>query len=500
VECAEAKQLKEKFEGYGIKTAYDIPTEFKATLRDYQKLGLLWLQMLNNLGMGGCLADDMGLGKTIQTLAMLQYDKESAQAIDGNDSNLQMVKTSLLVVPTSLLFNWQREITQFAPTLSVYQFVGATRTKQLDWLASHDIVITTYGVLRNDIELLKDIPFNYVVLDESQAIKNPTSKVYRSAMLLKAKHFLSLSGTPIENSLSDLWAQLNFINRGMLGSYKKFRDEFITPIEKEGDEESQERLKDLVKPFILRRSKQDVAPELPKLSEQVVYCNLTDEQNKIYEREKSEIRNQIIGSIESSGYGQSSISIFRGLTRLRQIANHPSMIEEYASADSGKFEEVCRTIETLVEENHKVLIFSSFVKHLRIIEKYVTAQAFGYEMLIGSTRNRQQVVDRFQNDPNTQLFLISIKAGGVGLNLTAADYILVLDPWWNPAVENQAIARAHRLGQDKHVFVYRFISADTVEEKIRKLQESKLLLSGHFVENANPLSVIGQDHMLEILS
>ena len=502
VECAEAKQLKEKFEGYGTKTVCELPNDFKATLRDYQKLGLLWLQMLNNLGMGGCLADDMGLGKTIQTLAMLQYDKESAQpqTLDFNDSQLPLGRTSLLVVPTSLLFNWQREITRFTPSLSVYQFVGATRAKQLNWLASHDIVITTYGVLRNDIELLKDIPFNYVVLDESQAIKNPTSKVYRSAMLLKAKNFLSLSGTPIENSLSDLWAQLNFINRGMLGGYKKFRDEFIIPIEKEGDEASQERLKELVKPFILRRSKQDVAPELPKLSEQVVYCNLTDEQKKIYESEKSEIRNQIIGSIESGGYGQSSISIFRGLTRLRQIANHPSMIDEYASADSGKFEEVCRTIETLVEENHKVLIFSSFVKHLRIIEKYVNAQAFGYEMLIGSTRNRQQVVDRFQNDPNTQLFLISIKAGGVGLNLTAADYILVLDPWWNPAVENQAIARAHRLGQDKQVFVYRFISADTVEEKIRKLQESKLLLSGHFVENANPLSVIGQDHMLEILS
>lgn len=502
VESVHAKELKEKFEAYKTYTQYTIPIGLNAKLRDYQKVGLIWLQMLNELGMGGCLADDMGLGKTVQTLAVLLYDKEnnSNTQISPTGEVTQMGKTSLLVVPTSLLFNWQREINKFAPSLSVYQFVGSSRTKQLEWLTSHDIVITTYGVLRNEIELLKDIHFNYVVFDESQAIKNPMSKGYRSSMLLKAKHFLSLSGTPIENSLSDLWAQLNFLNRGMLGSFKTFRDEYINPIEHDNDEVVRQKLKVLVKPFILRRSKKDVAPELPQLSEQVVYCNLADEQKAIYEKEKSEIRNHIIDNIESNGYGHSAISIFRGLTRLRQIANHPDMIDEYANYSSGKFDEVCRTIQTLADENHKVLIFSSFVKHLRIIEDFVKQIGVGYQMLIGSTRNRNQVVDDFQNSQSSQIFLISIKAGGVGLNLTAADYILILDPWWNPAVENQAIARAHRLGQDKNVFVYRFISVDTVEEKIKKLQESKQLLSDEFMNSANPLSIIGQDKILELLS
>jgi SNF2 family DNA or RNA helicase len=354
-------------------------------------------------------------------------------------------------------------------------------------------------VLRNEIDLLKDVRFNFVILDESQTIKNPASKVYRSAVLLKAKHFLSLSGTPIENSLTDLWAQLNFLNRGMLGSLRSFREQFITPIEKNKDEKVQDALKRLVEPFIMRRRKQEVAPELPQLTEEVVYCNLSEEQRSIYEEEKSLVRNSILENIESVGYGQSAISILRGLTRLRQISNHPQMLEEYQHADSGKFDEVVRTIEALVEENHKVLIFSSFVKHLRIVEKQLEQTGIAYQMLVGSTTNRQQIVDGFQNNPSCHVFLISIKAGGVGLNLTAADYILVLDPWWNPAVENQAIARAHRIGQDKPVFVYRFISVGTVEEKIRRLQESKLLLSSHFVDNSNPLSAISQEQMMEIL-
>lgn len=412
---------------------------------------------------------------------------------------LQMGRTSLLVVPTSLLFNWQREVERFAPSLTIYQFTGPNRTRSVTELINYDIVLTTYGVLRNEIDLLKDVRFNFVILDESQTIKNPASKVYRSAVLLKAKHYISLSGTPIENSLTDLWAQLNFLNRGMLGSLRSFREQFITPIEKNKDEKVQDALKRLVEPFIMRRSKQEVAPELPQLTEEVVYCNLSEEQRSIYEEEKSLVRNSILENIESVGYGQSAISILRGLTRLRQISNHPQMLEEYQHADSGKFDEVVRTIEALVEENHKVLIFSSFVKHLRIVEKQLEQTGIAYQMLVGSTTNRQQIVDGFQNNPSCHVFLISIKAGGVGLNLTAADYILVLDPWWNPAVENQAIARAHRIGQDKPVFVYRFISVGTVEEKIRRLQESKLLLSSHFVDNSNPLSAISQEQMMEIL-
>lgn len=502
IECPEVDFIKNRFENISLAQQVDIPKNLKAQLRGYQKIGLLWMQMLNESGLGGCLADDMGLGKTVQTLAALQYDIEmrrdngSSKAIDGI---IQMGHTSLLVVPTSLIFNWQREIKRFTPDLSVYQFTGPNRTRSVSKLVKYDIVLTTYGVLRNEIDLLKDVRFNYIVLDESQTIKNPSSKVYRSAMLLKGKHFLTLSGTPIENSLSDLWAQINFLNRGMLGSLKTFREEYIQPIER-NDDKQVERLKEVIKPFILRRSKHEVAPELPALNEQVVYCNLGDGQKTIYEEEKSTIRNQIIENIENLGYKNSSISILRGLTRLRQIANHPKMLEEYGSSDSGKFDEIARTIETLVEENHKILVFSSFVKHLRIVEDHLKKLGVGYQMLIGSSTNRQQIVDSFQTDSSTNVFLISIKAGGVGLNLTAADYILVLDPWWNPAVENQAIARAHRIGQDKSVFVYRFISVDTVEEKIQRLQEQKLLLSKEFVENANPLSALGEKQVVDMFS
>jgi superfamily II DNA or RNA helicase len=501
--CPEVSELYKRFENVNITDHIEIPSSLNAILREYQKQGLLWLQVLRSCSMGGCLADDMGLGKTIQTLAMLLYDAEQRKVNGLIASELgitQMGHTSLLVVPTSLLFNWQREVKRFAPSLSIYQFTGPNRTRSITELVNYDIVLTTYGVLRNDIDLLKDVRFNYTILDESQTIKNPASKVYRSAMLLKAKHYLSLSGTPIENSLTDLWAQLNFLNRGMLGSLKSFREEFIWPIEKGKDEKSRKRLKELVQPFILRRNKHQVAPELPQITEQIIFCSLAEEQKAIYEKEKSEIRNHILENIDSIGYSQSAISILRGLTRLRQISNHPSMLDEYQNSNSGKFDEIARTIETLVEENHKILIFSSFVKHLRIIENHLVENSIGYQMLIGSTTNRQQIVDRFQNDTTTQVFLISIKAGGVGLNLTAADYILVLDPWWNPAVENQAIARAHRIGQDKRVFVYRFISVDTVEEKIQRLQESKLLLSEEFVNNSNPLSVISKEQIIDILS
>lgn len=502
VYCPDAENLKERFSKVSLAQQVQIPKGLNAELRDYQKLGLLWLQLLYDSGMGGCLADDMGLGKTIQTLAVLLHDSEQREIIDKTPTSNgipQMGRTSLLVVPTSLLFNWQREVSRFAPTLSVYQFTGPSRTCSVTELINYDIVMTTYGVLRNDIDLLKDVRFNYVILDESQTIKNPASKVYRSAVLLKAKHYLSLSGTPIENSLTDLWAQLNFLNRGMLGSLRSFREQFLIPVEKSKDEKVQEGLKKLVQPFIMRRSKHEVAPELPRLNEEVVYCNLTEEQKSIYEEEKSAVRNTILENINNVGYTQSAISILRGLTRLRQISNHPQMLEEYQYADSGKFDEIIRTIEALAMENHKVLIFSSFVKHLRIVEKRIAAMGVGYQMLIGSSTNRQQIVDEFQNNPSCHIFLISIKAGGVGLNLTAADYILVLDPWWNPAVENQAIARAHRIGQDKPVFVYRFISVGTVEEKIQRLQESKLLLSSSFVDNSNPLSAISLEQMMEIL-
>lgn len=504
VEAPNAQQLKDKFSS-NLPDKVKLPAGLNAELRDYQKEGYIWLNLLQQNGLGGCLADDMGLGKTIQTLALLLSVKEKREAkLESNtetiDSNINTFgQTSLIVVPTSLVHNWINEIIRFAPSLSYYSFTGANRTRVISEIVKHDIVITTYGIVRNDIDLLKDIRFKYIILDESQAIKNPLSKIYRSALLLKAANYLTISGTPIENSLSDLWAQLNFLNRGMLGSIKSFNDEFIQPIEKNDDKQKEELLKNLIQPFILRRTKEQVAKDLPEMTEQVIYCEMSEQQRKCYEVEKSSVRNSIMENIASIGYDRSAIAIFRGLTRLRQLANHPIMVEEYAGSDSGKFEEIIRSIDSIVAEGHKILIFSSFVKHLKIVANYLEGNDISYEMLTGSTTNRKEVVNHFQTDTTVKVFLISIKAGGVGLNLTAADYIFILDPWWNPAVENQAISRAHRIGQDKNIFVYRFITLDTVEEKITRLQEKKEILASTFVDSTNPLKVLGEGRILEIL-
>ncbi|MHC1704259.1 MAG: DEAD/DEAH box helicase [Tenuifilaceae bacterium] len=501
IEAPTAQQLKDKFSSNNHEKIA-LPKGLNAQLRDYQKEGFVWLNLLQQNGLGGCLADDMGLGKTIQTLALIQSLKEKksekSSKIEG-ENQLSFGNTTLIVVPTSLVYNWIREISRFTPELKHYTYAGSARSKQNSELIKYDIIISTYGIVRNDIDFLKDIRFKYVILDESQAIKNPISKIYRSVLLLKASNYLTISGTPIENSLSDLWAQLNFLNRGMLGSIKTFNEEFIQPIEKSNDTQKQELLKSLIQPFLLRRTKEQVAKDLPDITEQIVYCEMSEMQQKYYEVEKSSIRNSIMENIAAQGYNRSSIAIFRGLTRLRQLANHPLMVDEYSESDSGKFEEISRSIDSIVAEGHKILIFSSFVKHLKIVSHYLDNNNISYQTLTGSTINRKEVVDRFQNDPSVKIFLISIKAGGVGLNLTAADYIFILDPWWNPAVENQAISRAHRIGQDKNIFVYRFISLNTVEEKIMRLQEKKEILAETFVDSTNPLKILGEGRILEVL-
>lgn len=501
VDAPSAQQLKDKF-GQNIPEKVKLPIGLNAQLRDYQKEGYIWLNLLQQNGLGGCLADDMGLGKTIQTLALLLSLKERREAISGTptDGDANTIGyTSLIIVPTSLVHNWIQELLRFTPGLTYYSHTGPSRSKSITDIVKHDVVISTYGVVRNDIDLLKEIRFKYLILDESQTIKNPQSKIYRSVLLLKASNYLTISGTPIENSLSDLWAQLNFLNRGMLGSIKSFNDEFIQPIEKNNDAQKEELLKSLIEPFILRRTKEQVAKDLPDLTEQVIYCEMSDSQRKCYESEKSSIRNSILENIAALGYDRSAIAIFRGLTRLRQLANHPNMVEEYSDSDSGKFEEITRSIDSIVAEGHKILIFSSFVKHLKIVANYLECSNIPHEILTGSTTNRKDVVDHFQNDSTVKVFLISIKAGGVGLNLTAADYIFILDPWWNPAVENQAVSRAHRIGQDKNIFVYRFITLETVEEKILRLQEKKELLAHAFVDSANPLKILGEGRILEVL-
>ena len=501
IKCPDVAELRERFMQVESVRRVEIPEGLKATLRPYQKQGLFWLQLLHSNGLGGCLADDMGLGKTIQTIAILLYNLKNGKARERapQPGVVNLPKTALIVLPTSLIFNWRREIEVFAPSLKVHTHLGTQRQRSIKLLKEHHVVLTTYGTMRNDIDFLKDIRFSYLVLDECQMLKNPMSKGYRAAMLLKAHNTLTLSGTPIENSLSDLWAQLNIANRGMLGSLKMFTADYIIPIEKEGDVDKSADLKKLIQPFILRRTKEEAAKDLPPLSEQVVYCDMAEEQRAEYEEEKSAIRNIILESISAIGYRNSAIPILRGLTRLRQLANHPAMINPDSQTPSGKFEHVVNSLENLLAEGHKIIIFSSFVKHLRIVEKHLAGNGIGYRMLIGASRNRGEMVDSFQSDPNIPVFLISIKAGGIGLNLTAADYIFVLDPWWNPAVENQAVARAHRIGQDKSVFVYRFISVDTVEEKIIKLQERKKLLASEFIGNNNPLSLISEEQMMGML-
>lgn len=491
----------------------EVPEGLNATLRQYQMEGFSWMHTLGKNNFGGCLADDMGLGKTLQTLTLLQGIKKdkhvemiSDPAIDESVPQLfspnNNSTASLIIVPTSLVHNWQNEIKKFTPRLKVYQHLGSQRKRIANLkgiVGYYDIILTTYGTIRNDYKLLKDICFNYLILDESQYIKNSGSKTYQSVCELKAKQRLVLTGTPIENSLTDLWSQFNFLNRGLLGSIQFFKKEYIQAIEKENDEEKQKQLNRLIAPFILRRTKEEVAKDLPPLTEQIRYCPMTTEQGSVYEEQKSIIRNALLENIEKQGMEKSTFLALQGLTRLRQLANHPALFN-YPDVESGKFNEVIRNMENLMAENHKMLIFSSFVTHLKLFQTEFEKRNWEYNILTGQTHNRESVIQEFQKDERKRIFLISLKAGGVGLNLTSADYIFILDPWWNPAAENQAINRAHRIGQDKKVFVYRFITENSIEEKIQLLKERKMALADQFIQTNNPFQAISKDEMVELFS
>ena len=444
----------------------DIPKAFHGLLRPYQKAGYDWFHFLRKYNFGGCLADDMGLGKTVQTLALLQKVKEDNHEIGAHT-------TSLIIMPTSLVYNWMNEAKKFAPKLKIHAHTGTFRNKDIEIFSNYDVVITTYGISRVDIEILKSFFYEYIILDESQNIKNPASKSFKSVKTLKSKHKLILSGTPVENTVNDLWTQMSFINPGLLGNQSLFYTEFVIPIEKKKDEEKASKLQALIKPFVLRRTKTQVATELPPKTENLFYCQMSEEQKEYYEEIKSEYRNELLLNLENGGFKKSQVQVLQGLTKLRQIANHPRMIDEDYTGDSGKFENVIHTLENVLSRGHKVLVFSQFVRHLAIYRKYFDAEKTPYAYLDGATAKRGQVVKEFQSNKDIKLFLISIKAGGVGLNLTEADYVFILDPWWNPAVEQQAIDRTHRIGQNKNVFIYKFITKDTVEEKILALQNRK---------------------------
>lgn len=443
-----------------------LPKKFKGTLRPYQHAGYNWLEFLNEYGFGGCLADDMGLGKTVQTLAMLQKEKEKDKG-----------STSLLIMPTSLIYNWEMEAGKFTPDLKILVYTGTNRKKDAEQFARYDLVLTSYGITRIDTEILSMFYFNYIILDESQAIKNPDSIISKSVRELKSRRRLILTGTPIENSTMDLWSQMSFVNPGLLGSETFFKKEYLIPIEKKRDELRTQRLNSLIKPFILRREKIQVAKDLPEKVENIKYCTLSDKQREYYDKEKNKYRNQILDLIENNGLNKSQMLLLQGLTRLRQIANHPAMVDPAYDGDSGKFEDISYMISNALGKEHKLLIFSQFVKHLRLVENHLKEENISYSYLDGAVKDRKREVEKFQNNKDVRVFLISLKAGGLGLNLTEADYVFLLDPWWNPAIEAQAVDRAHRIGQKNQVFTYKFIAKDTVEEKILKLQKSKLKLA-----------------------
>lgn len=469
---------------------YPLPKNFRGTLRPYQLEGYRWLRTRQSAGLGACLADDMGLGKTVQTLCLLQSLKEQGEALP-----------SLLIMPTSLLYNWEMEAKKFTPQLRVLSYIGNQREKLQGQIGKVDLVLASYGMVRSDIEWFEKQAFSYIILDESQAIKNPLANITKAVQKLSAKFRLVMTGTPLENSTMDLWSQMNFINPGLLGSQRYFKDHFQIPIEKKADGEKKKRLYYLIKPYLLRREKRQVAADLPEKMESITYCTMSEEQEKLYDKTKSFYRDALLKQIKDEGLQKSRFSVLQGLTKLRQLANHPALVDEGFEGSSGKLEAVMDKLETILEHHHKVLIFSQFVQHLSLIRKELDAKDIPYAYLDGSTTDRKAEVERFQKDDGHRVFLISLKAGGVGLNLTAADYVFLLDPWWNPAAEAQAIDRAHRIGQNKTVFTYKFISKQTVEEKILALQQRKLDLANELVSSDESiLRNLSEEEVLELLT
>ena len=445
------------------------PEHLEHILRPYQVHGFHWLNYLHEVKWGGILADDMGLGKTIEALSFLHYYKQTHGSLNA-----------IVVCPTTLMFNWENEIKKFTPDLTYHIHHGGERARNKIALNEYNVIITTYGTLRSDIKLLVEIPFDYVVLDESQAIKNPASKVTRAACLLNAKHRLCMSGTPLQNNTFDIFAQMNFLNPGMLGSIEFFRQEFAVPIDKFGEQDRKDHLRKLLFPFILRRTKEQVAKDLPDKTETILFCEMEEEQRKVYDAYRNDYRDKILGTIEMQGIQKSQLTILQGLMKLRQICDSPAILNETEKYPnhSIKLEELAREITENIGD-HKALIFSQFLGMLALIKHKLKELDVKFEYFDGSTsaQERERAIQSFQNNHECRVFLISLKAGGVGLNLTAADYVYIVDPWWNPAVEQQAIDRTHRIGQTKNIFAYRMICKDTIEDKILQLQDKKRVLA-----------------------
>ena len=451
------------------------PRGFRGELREYQREGLGWLQFLREFGFGGCLADDMGLGKTIQVLALLQTRRLGKKANH---------KPSLVVVPKSLIFNWIEEAARFTPNLRVTNYTGTERGDHLERLGECDLLLTTYGTLRRDIVQLKDIEFDFAILDESQAIKNHNSQAAKACRLLRAEQRLAMTGTPVENHLGELWSLFEFLNPGMLGQIGAF--ESLARMKQTDDDAQVKLLAQAIRPFILRRTKQEVLSELPAKTEQTLYCELPPPERQEYDELRDYYRVQLATTVDDIGLNKSKIHVLEALLRLRQAACHPGLLDKSKQMQpSAKLEALLEKLDEIRAEGHKALVFSQFTSLLAIVRQHLDERKATYEYLDGRTRKRGDKVKRFQEDPDCPIFLISLKAGGHGLNLTAADYVFILDPWWNPAVEAQAIDRAHRIGQTRPVFAYRLIARNTVEEKILELQKSKRELADAIITGSS---------------
>ena len=486
------KMMFDKFEG--IKEV-EPPKGLKAELWDFQKKGLNWLVFLSDFGLSGILADDMGLGKTIQAIALLQYKKEK----EGS-------RTSLVITPTSVLQNWYFEIQKFAPSLRTYIYYGRLRKEKLPSFNDYDVVLTSYGILRRDYEILENMKFRYIILDEAQNIKNFTSMTKKVSKLLKADYKIALTGTPLENRPLELWSIFDFLMPGYLGSLERFKRVYDVPIVKLNDDKASNRLKKLTSTFVLRRLKDQVASDLPPKMEIIQKCNLSDEQKEIYKSILKAQRERVFEEIEKKGIAKSSITILSALMKLRQVCCHPNLVSELKDEkrmESAKLELMKDIVDSVLDEGHRVIIYSQFVEMLSIIKSEFDKENLPYLYLDGSTpaAKRLKLVEEFNTNRDCNLFLISLRAGGVGLNITGADYVIHYDPWWNPAVMDQATDRVHRIGQTKNVFVYKLITIGTVEEKILKLQEKKKSIFDRVIGNEESIGkLIGKEELSMLFS
>jgi len=478
--------LAQKLKDFKGVTSIDVPKGLKATLRPYQQFGLDWLNFLHQHGFNGILADDMGLGKTLQTLSWCLTLKEKGD----------LKQPILLVVPTSLIGNWKREAQQFTPDLNILTLHGSDRFSQFEYIETADIVLTSYPLIQRDETLLSEFDFDYLILDEAQKIKNPRTKLYLSLQSLKSRHRLCLTGTPVENHLGELWSIFNFLMPGFLGNLKQFKAHYQKPIEVDRTPGVQHQLNQKIAPFLLRRTKHQVVKELPDKTEIIKTVEFDKDQANLYETIRLTMEDKVRQAVAEKGLAQSQITLLDALLKLRQVCCDPGLVKIDAAKQvkhSAKLELLLDLLTELLDGQHRVIIFSQFAEMLKRIESELKKHAIGYSLLTGQTRKREDAINRFK-DGEVPVFLISLKAGGVGLNLTEADTVIHYDPWWNPAVENQATDRAYRIGQNKEGFVYKLVVANTIEQKILQMQANKQALQDQLYQQ-NKTNEAGQIHL-----